>query len=165
MNALKTEIGEDRTLQRLQALGISLPEPPGRAGLYTQCRLFGENMVYLSGCGPQIAGTPCALGQLGGEVSIEEGQAAARACMINALAILKKNLGSLDRIDKMVKMLAFVASRNDFYQQPLVADGASRTLVDIFGEEAGCAARSAIGVNVLPGNIPVEIELLLTLKA
>ena len=53
MNALKTEIGEDRTLQRLQALGISLPEPPGRAGLYTQCRLFGENMVYLSGCAPK----------------------------------------------------------------------------------------------------------------
>ena len=80
--------------------------------------------------------------------------------MLNALAILKKNLGDLNRIQSVVKMLAFIASTNEFYSQPLVANGASQLLSEVFGEEAGCPSRSAIGVNVLPGNIPVEIEML-----
>ncbi|WP_242997276.1 RidA family protein [Dorea formicigenerans] len=73
-------------------------------------------------------------------------------------------MGSLDQIGSFVKMLVFVSSDNEFYQQPEVANGATDLLVDIFGEEIGLPARSAIGVNVLPGNIPVEIEVLVELK-
>ncbi len=150
--------------KRLEQLGILLPEAPNRAGLYVQTKEFGERMVYVSGCGPDLNGKEELKGKLGEEISIEQGQLAARNCMLNALAILKKNLGDLNRIQSVVKMLAFIASTNEFYSQPLVANGASQLLSEVFGEEAGCPSRSAIGVNVLPGNIPVEIELLLELK-
>lgn len=150
--------------QRLEELGIVLPEVPARAGLYVQVKEFGEKLVYVSGCGPDLGGVEELKGKLGSETSIEKGQLAARNCMINALAILKKNLGDLNRVKSIVKMLAFVASADDFYSQPLVANGASQLLVDVFGQEAGCPSRSAIGVNVLPGNIPVEVELLVELK-
>lgn len=145
---------------KLDASGIALPDPPGKAGIYTQCRFFGEGLVYLSGCGPDVPNAPQVLGRLGAGVSLPLGQDAARRCMLNALSILRRDLGSLERIESFVKMLAFVASADDFYDQPLVANGASQMLIDLFGEKKGCPARSAIGVNVLPGNIPVEIELL-----
>lgn len=144
--------------KRLEALGIELPEPPERAGLYTQTKGFSD-MLCVSGCGPDLPGAPFPKGKLG-EMTIEAGQAAASNCVLNALAILKRNLGTLDRVKSVVKMLAFVASSDDFFQQPAVANGASRLLIDLFGEEAGCPTRSAIGVNVLPGNIPVEVELM-----
>ncbi len=143
---------------RLEALGINLPEPPGRAGLYVQTKGF-SNMLCVSGCGPDLPDKPFFKGKLG-ELTIEEGQEAAANCIRNALSILKRDLGTLDKITSVVKMLAFVASQSDFYQQPAVANGASRLLMDIFGDEIGCPSRSAIGVNVLPGNIPVEVELM-----
>ena len=143
---------------RLEALGIKLPEPPERAGLYMQTKGF-EDVLCVSGCWPDLPGEPFPKGKLG-EMTIEEGQKAAANCMLNALAILKRDLGTLDRVKSVIKMLAFVASGNDFYEQPAVANGASRLLIDIFGEGAGCPSRSAIGVNVLPGNIPVEVELM-----
>lgn len=95
---------------------------------------------------------------------IEEGQNAAKNCMLNALAILNENLESLDDIKAVVKLLGFVASADDFYDQPQVMNGASKLLSLIFGEQIGIGARSAIGTNVLPGNIPVEIEMILELK-
>lgn len=149
---------------RLHSLGIALPTPPPRGGLYTPCVLFGEKLAYISGCGPAIEGEPVLEGKLGAGISIEDGQLAARRCILNALAVLQAQIGSLDHVRRFVKMLAFVASENTFYQQPLVANGASQVLMDLFGEETGCPARSAIGVNVLPGNIPVEVELLLELR-
>ena len=88
-----------------------------------------------------------------------------RAYMLNLLAAFRRDIGPLDRIGSFVKMLALVASEDDFYDQPDVANGATDLLAEIFGEEAGLPARSAIGVNVLPGNIPVEIEVLIELKA
>ena len=149
--------------QKLQELGITLPTPPNRAGLYRQSREFGGNLVYVSGCGPDLEGRCVLKGKLGQKVDIPTGQLAARCCMLNALAILKRDLGDLDRIKCVVKLLAFVASDNDFYEQPQVANGASQLLVDVFGQEAGCPTRSAIGVNVLPGNIPVEVEMIVEL--
>jgi len=143
---------------RLAELGIRLPEPPERAGLYVQTKGFSD-ILCVSGCGPDLPGAPSIKGKLG-ELTVEEGQKAAADCMRNAFAILQRDLGTLDRVKGIVKMLAFVASRDDFYQQPAVANGASRLLIDVFGEAIGCPARSAIGVNVLPGNIPVEIELM-----
>lgn len=143
---------------RLEALGINLPAPPERAGLYVQTKGF-SNVLCVSGCGPDLPDRPFPKGKLG-ERTIEEGQEAAANCIRNALSILKRDLGTLDKITCFVKMLVFVASQSDFYQQPAVANGASRLLIDIFGEEIGCPSRSAIGVNVLPGNISVEVELM-----
>ncbi len=143
---------------RLMEMGIRLPDPPDRAGLYVQTKGFSD-ILCVSGCGPDLPGAPSPKGKLG-EMTVEEGQKAAANCMRNALAILKRDLGTLDRVKSVVKMLTFVASRDDFFQQPAVANGASRVLIDVFGEEVGCPSRSAIGVNVLPGNIPVEIELM-----
>jgi len=147
---------------KLKSLGLTLPEPPQKAGLYTQCIEFGKNLVYVSGCGPDLNGVEKLKGKLG-ELSIEEGQEAAKCCALNVLAILHRDLGDLNRIKRFVKSLSFVASTNDFYFQPKVANGASCLLIELFGEEKGCSARSAIGVNVLPGNIPVEIEYLIEL--
>lgn len=149
--------------KRLEEMGIVLPEVPNKAGLYMQTKEFCKHLVYVSGCGPDLNGVEALKGRLG-DISIEDGQLAAKNCMINALAILNKNIGDLNRIKSIVKMLAFVSSTADFYSQPLVANGASQFLVDVFGHEIGCPSRSAIGVNVLPGNIPVEIELLVELK-
>jgi len=150
--------------QKMNELNINLPEVPKAAGIYSQYRSFGENFVYISGCGTAINGQDTYLGKLGRDLTIEEGQHAARNCMLNALAILKANLGSLDKIKSFIKVLGFVASTDNFYDQPKVVNGATKFLSDIFGEQVGVGARSAIGTNVLPGNIPVEIELLLELK-
>lgn len=149
--------------QRMNELGIILPEIPKPGGVYSLYRGFGEKFVYISGCGPAINGVNAHLGKLGHDVSIEEGQVAAKNCMLNALAILKENLESLDEIKSFIKLLGFVASANDFYYQPQVINGATMFLSNIFGEQIGIGARSAIGTNVLPGNIPVEIELILEL--
>jgi enamine deaminase RidA (YjgF/YER057c/UK114 family) len=148
--------------EKLKELNLELPEPPKPAGLYTQCVGFGKNLIYTCGVGPNLNGIEKIKGKLG-DLSIEEGQEAARCCALNILAILHRDLGDLNRIKRFVKCLALVASTNDFYSQPKVANGASQLLIDLFGEERGRPARSAIGVNVLPGNIPVEIEYLIEL--
>lgn len=148
---------------RMQSLGITLPPPPPRGGLYTPCKQFGDNLVYISGCGPDLGNDTFPKGKLGQDITLENGQVAARNCILNALAVLQRETGSLDKVKSIAKILVFVASDNAFYLQPQVANGASQALVDIFGEEVGCPARSAIGVNVLPGNIPVEVELLVEL--
>lgn len=148
----------------LQDRGLKLPAPPPRGGVYTPVRAFGENLLYASGFGPAMEGAVPVLGKLGREVTVEQGREAARCCTLNMLAAVKAVAGDLDRVERIVKLLVFVASDDDFYWQPQVANGASQLLVDVFGEEAGLAARSAVGMNVLPGNIPVEIEAVIELR-
>ena len=143
--------------------GLTLPHAPAKGGIYSPAKEFGEHFVYLSGCGPNIVGGTVYAGKLGREYNLEQGREAARCCALNLLAVLRDNLGRLGRIQRIVKMLGFVACADDFYDQPKVINGASELLVDIFGEQAGCGARSAVGTNALPGNIPVEIELLVEL--
>lgn len=150
--------------QKILEMGVTLPEIPKVAGVYSQYRRFGENLVYISGCGPTINGIDTYLGKLGRDLTVDEGMDAAKNCVLNALAIIKANLGSLDQVKSFVKILGFVASTEDFYQQPQVVNGASILLADLFGDQVGVGARSAIGTNVLPGNIPVEIEFLLEIK-
>jgi enamine deaminase RidA (YjgF/YER057c/UK114 family) len=150
---------------RLKELQIELPSLPPKGGVYSQVREFGADLCYLSGYGTDLNGIQNYHGKLGREYCVAQGQQAAVNCMLNILAVLHHELGDLNRIRRFVKMLAFVASTDDFYSQPAVANGASQLLVAIFGEEVGLPARSAIGVNVLPGNIPVEIELLVELKS
>ena len=102
-------------------------------------------------------------GKLGAEVSLEQGQEAARLCVLNALSVLKSELGSLDRIARVIKLTGFVASASGFVNQPRVIDGASNLMLEIFAQ-AGQHARSAVGVAELPRSVPVEIEFVFALK-
>ena len=149
--------------ETLDKYGLTMPNPPAKGGIYEPVKEFGPNFCYLSGCTPTHNGEVRWTGKLGRELDVEQGQEAARFCALNLLANLKAQYGSLDKVKRIVKMLAFVAGTDSFYDHPKVANGASELLVDIFGKEAGQCARSAIGVNVLPGNAPVEIELLVEL--
>jgi enamine deaminase RidA (YjgF/YER057c/UK114 family) len=148
----------------LAQYGLTLPEPPAALGLYRPAKEFGDGFIYLSGCGPVIGGEQKFAGKVGSDLTLEEGQQAARYCVLNLLANLKQAIGDLSKVKKIVKTLAFVASADDFYDQPKVANGGSQLLEDVFGVEIGRAARSAVGVNVLPSNIPVEIELLVEVE-
>ncbi len=144
---------------KMNELGISLPTPPAKGGLYTPVMPFGDRFMYCSGCGPQLEGQSID-GKLGKDLSVEQGQEAAKRCMLNLLSNLNAKLGDLNRIKRFVKVLAFVNSADDFTQQPQVVNGGSQLLLDLFGEERGLPARTAIGVNATPGNIAVEIEVL-----
>lgn len=145
--------------EKLDELGITLPTPPAKGGLYTPVMEFGDRFLYCSGCGPQQNGTSID-GKLGQDLTVEQGQQAAYRCMLNLLANLHAKLGDLNRIRRFVKVLAFVNSADGFAQQPHVVNGGSQLLLDLFGEERGLPARTAIGVNATPGNIAVEIEAL-----
>lgn len=148
--------------QRLRELNITLPEPPPKGGIYVPMKYIGKCIVT-SGIGPIVNGLPVYTGKVGAQVTPEQGQEAARITAINILATLHSNLGNLNRVNSLVKILAFVASADDFYEQPRIINAASRLFVDVLGEN-GEHARSAIGVNALPGNIPVEIEAIFELK-
>lgn len=143
---------------KMKELGVTLPSVPAKGGVYAPAKQFGGNLVYISGCGPAI--DPPAAGKLGQEYTMEQGQDLARRCVLNILAVLQNHIGDLNRVKTVAKITVFVASVNDFYQQPQVANGGSQLLGELFGEERGTPSRSAIGVNVLPGNLPVEIEAL-----
>ena len=151
--------------EKLTAQGLTLPAAPPAVGLYAQVCEFGDNLCFVSGCLPNIEGTEIFAGKLGREYTLEDGQRAARMATLNMLAIMQKNLGNLARIKRIVKLTCFVACEGDFFQHPAVANAASQLLIDVFGEEKGKAARSAVGVNALPLNVPFEIELLAELEA
>ena len=150
---------------KLKEKGITLPPPPPKGGVYTPVQAFGTNLLYCSGCGPNLGDGNTVEGKLGKDVSLEEGQKAAYNCMLNLLSNLHHQLGDLNKIKRFVKVLAFVNSADDFTQQPQVVNGGSNLLVELFGEEVGCPARSAIGTNSLPGNIACEIEMLVEIDA
>lgn len=147
--------------EKLKELNITLPAAPAKGGIYSPCKEFGKNLVYVSGCGPVI-GDQTVVGKLGSEFTLEEGQVHARNAMLNVLAVLDANVG-LNNVKGAVKILTFVASADDFCAQPAVANGGSQLLADLFGAE-NVPARSAIGVNVLPGSIPVETEAIFEIK-
>lgn len=144
--------------EKLKELGLQLPPPPPKGGLYTPCKAFGNGLYYVSGCGPAIGGGT-RLGRLGREVALADGQQAARDCMLNVLAVLEAAIGDLNKVKSPVKIITFIASDDSFTQQPQVANGGSQLLAELFGAQ-NVPARSAIGVNVLPGGICVETEAL-----
>jgi enamine deaminase RidA (YjgF/YER057c/UK114 family) len=150
--------------KRIEELGLKLPEAPSAGGIYYPVKRFSDKMLYTSGIGPFKDGAPLMVGKLGSELSVEQGQEAARVTILNMLSVIEAKIGDLNKIKSFIKVLGFVAGTDDFYQQPQVMNGASQLLVDIFGEKTGKAARSAIGTNALPGNIPVEIEAVIELK-
>ena len=143
--------------QRLAELGVTLPAVPAPAGAYVPALQDGQH-VYTSGQLPFVDGELLNPGRLGAEVSVEDGHAAARQCAVNALAAIQAVIGDLDRVERVIKVVGFVNSTADFDKQPLVINGASEFLGDVFGE-AGQHARSAVGVAALPLGTSVEVEL------
>lgn len=148
---------------KLAELGLAVPETPPAVGNYVGAVRVG-NILFVSGHGPFKDGEPTFIGKLGRDVSIEEGQQAAQLVALNMLASIKAEIGELDRVARVVKLLCLVNSDPEFGDQPLVANGASDLLVAIFGEERGKHARSAIGMGALPFQISVEIEGIFELK-
>ncbi|NIE66924.1 RidA family protein [Burkholderia sp. Ax-1719] len=143
-------------LKRLAELNIELPPPPRPAATYVTVRREG-NLVYVSGQGPMVGAEPTVTGKVGAEVTEEQAYDAARLAVLNGLAAIHHAVG-LDKIQRMVRLTGWVSSANDFHRQHVVVDGASDLLIKIFGDN-GQHTRCALGVNVLPFNIPVEIEL------
>lgn len=141
----------------LKEKGITLPAPPPKGGVYTPVQEFGDKFLYCSGCGPDLGDGNNITGKLGRDLTVEEGQKAAYNCVLNLLANLDAKIGDLNRIKRFVKVLAFVNSADDFVQQPQVVNGGSNLLAELFGEEAGVPARSAIGSNALPGGIALSL--------
>ena len=162
MNRSDVGKNQDGVEERLTALGYSLGESPSPLGNYVRCVVSG-GLAFPAGHGPFTAsGEIGATGQVGGELTLEEGQEAARLAAVACLASLKTELGSLERVDRIVKLLGFVNCAPGFTQTSQVMDGASDLLVAVLGTR-GVHARAAIGTTVLPRNIPVEIEMIVSI--
>ncbi len=142
--------------KRLEALGITLPKPPKPVASYVPCVRTGD-LLIVAGQIPIAGGTLRATGPVPDMVSIDEAVECARLCAINALSAAKAELGSLDRIRRVVRLGAFVACGPDFTAHPTIANGASDFMHQVFGE-AGKHARAAVGCVSLPLGAPVEVE-------
>ncbi|MDK2756746.1 MAG: RidA family protein [Blastomonas fulva] len=151
----------DSIEQKLAELGLELPQPAAPVASYVPAVEVG-GMLFISGQLPFIDGK-VVTGRLGENVSLEAGEAAARACGIMLIAQMKAALGSLDRVERIVKLGAFIASTPEFNAQPKVANGASDLMVQVFGA-AGQHARSAVGVPVLPLGAAVEIDAIVAVR-
>jgi enamine deaminase RidA (YjgF/YER057c/UK114 family) len=143
---------------RLAELGRTLPGVAAPVAAYVPAVTSGSH-VYTSGQLPMVDGSLAATGKVGAEVSAEDAKALAATCALNALAAIKAEIGDLDRVRRVVKVVGFVASAPDFTGQPGVVNGASELLGEVFGDK-GIHARSAVGVAVLPLDAPVEVELI-----
>lgn len=144
--------------QTVAQLGISLPAPPKPVGTYVPAVRTGD-LLFLSGVIPSRDGRPVMTGKLGKDLTVEQGYEAAQIALVNALAIIRGEVGSLDHVVRVIRMVGYVASAEGFVQQPAVINGASDLLVKIFGE-VGRHARIAVGAIELPLNAPVELELI-----
>lgn len=143
--------------QRLKELSITLPTIPPPAGAYIPAVQSG-NLVFCSGQGPFQEGKFAYLGQVGKDLSMEDGYRAARIAALNCLAEITSVIGSVNKIKRVVHVRGFVNSAPDFHDQPKVVNGASELLIEIFGDN-GKHARAALGTSNLPANIPVEVEM------
>ncbi len=148
---------------RLAELGIVLPPAPKPVGVYKPIVVVGS-MAYLSGHGPLRPDKSLITGRLGADMDTAAGYQAARVTAMGMLSTLHGHLGTLDRVVRLVKLLGLVRCTDDFDQQPAVINGCSELFRDIFGEDAGIAARSALGTNALPGKIAVEIEAIFEVR-
>ena len=149
--------------RRLAALCIELPLPPTPIGAYIESVQTG-NLLYLSGILPVIGHEPKFMGRLGREYNVEQGREAARIAALNVLSAARNHLGSLDKVTRVVRLVAYIATEGDFYAQPKVADAASELLGDVFGEDK-LPVRMVLGVASLPLGVPVVLEVLFEVEA
>jgi len=147
---------------RLKELGLVLPTLPKPVANYLPYRLAG-NLLYLSGQGPRDEKGASLTGKLGAEIGVEEGYRRARLVGLGLLATMRDALGSLDRVEFVVKLLGMVNAVSSFNDSPKVINGCSDLFVEVFGD-AGRHARSAVGMSSLPAGIPVEIEVIVAVK-
>lgn len=159
---LATNIFAQTPEEKLTSAGIVLPNISAPVANYVNAVRTG-NLLFLSGKGPSDQIGKYITGKLGSNLTIEEGYAAARLTAINQLAVLKKELGELSKIKRIVKVLGLVNSSPDFYDQPKVMNGFSDLMLLALGEK-GKHARSAIGTNTLPFNMAVEVELIVEIE-
>lgn len=152
-----------RVAARLDELGIELPKPSTPGGNFLAVKQVGS-LVYVAGQIPWWNGEKKYVGKVGKDFTLAEGQAAARLCALNIVAHVKAHLkGDLDRVTACVRLGGFVNSGEGFLQQPLVVNGASDTIVEIFGD-VGRHVRTAIGAGILPGNVAVEVDAIFEVK-
>ncbi|TWU43829.1 Endoribonuclease L-PSP [Novipirellula aureliae] len=149
--------------QKIKELNLQLTNAPSPMGLYKPVLVVG-NMAYLSGHGPLTEDKTLVTGRLGFDLDVKEGYDAARLTGLSMLSSLQTHLGSLNKIKRLVKLVGLVRSTNGFNQQPAVINGCSELMRDIFGDDAGVGARSAIGVKALPANMAVEIEAIFEIE-
>jgi enamine deaminase RidA (YjgF/YER057c/UK114 family) len=148
--------------QRVKDLALDLPPPPKAAGNYVPAVQVGT-LLFLSGCGPQRADGTYIVGKVGADMNVEQAYAAARVAGLAMLARLRLELGSLDRVARVVKVLGMVNAAPDFAEQPKVINGFSDLMVGVFGDN-GRGARAAVGMAALTGQMAVEIEMVVELK-
>jgi len=148
--------------QKLKDLGIVLPEASSPVANYVNAVRSG-NLLFLAGKGPGLPDGTFITGKVGQNLTLEEGKEAARLVAINQLAVLKAELGDLNKVKRVLKVLGMVNCNSDFTQQPQVINGFSDLMVEVFGEK-GKHARSAVGMNALPMNIAVEVELIVEIE-
>lgn len=151
----------DSIQARIEALGLTLPDVPVPVAAYVNCVRSG-NLLFLSG-GLPIDGDRKVIGQVPRDVSIEEAQEGARIIILNRLAVVKQEIGSLDKVKQIVALNGFVNSASDFYGHPQVVNGASELLIEIFGDK-GKHSRTALGAAALPLNVAVEINLIVEVE-
>lgn len=147
---------------RLAELGLTVPEVAAPVAAYVPVVQDG-NLVYTSGQLPMVGGKLAGTGKVGADVSAEDAAKLAQACALNAIAAVKSQIGDLDKVTRVVKVVGFVASDPSFTGQPAVINGASELLGKAFGE-AGAHARSAVGVAALPMDAPVEVEIIVSVQ-
>lgn len=148
--------------EKIKSLGLELPPAPPAGGIYHPVLITG-NYLYVSGQGPAQNDAQLITGKVGRDLSLEEGQLAARQVGLTMLSTIKVQIGDLDKIKRLIKTFGMVNSSAEFEQHPQVINGFSQLMVDIFGEENGKGARSAVGMS-LPGNIAVEVECIFELR-
>ena len=147
---------------RLRELQLDLPPAPQPMGVYRPLVVTG-NLAYVSGHGPIRADGTLIAGRVGDDLTLEQGHAAARQVGLTILATLRAQLGSLDRVQRVIKVLGMVNATPDFLAHPKVINGCSELFAEVWGREDGIGARSAVGMASLPGNIAVEIEAIFEL--
>ncbi len=148
--------------ERFKQTGYTLPPAPKPLGVYKPCLIHGQHL-YVSGHGPLKEDGNLIIGRVGADVSMEEGKAAALQVGLTILATIITNIGSLDKIKRVIKVLGMVNATHDFEKHPYIINGCSELFRTIWGEENGVGVRSAVGMASLPDNIPVEIEALFEL--
>ena len=144
--------------RRLQELGIQLPTPPEPFGIYAEAVRTG-NLLFLTGMLPTVGREAKFIGRVGAELDLEAGQKAARLATLNALAVARQHLGSLDKVTRVVRLGVAVATSGDVREQPRVADGASELMQEVFGKDKN-PSRLVYGVASLPLGTPVELEVI-----
>ncbi|WP_367914144.1 RidA family protein [Leadbetterella sp. DM7] len=148
--------------EQFEKLGLSLPPAPAPKGVYKPCLTDGK-YLYLSGHGPVQDDASLIIGRIGREMDADEGKRAARQVGLTMLSTIKTNLGSLNKIKRVIKVLGMVNCTPEFEHHPFIINGCSELFASVWGEENGIGVRSAVGFGSLPDNIPVEIEALFEL--